>query len=58
MEMIKKFRMLTYDETVHECLYSVRYTVLPWCPVMSPQRRGTGTLEPSAILRISSLHRP
>lgn len=52
--MIKKFRMLTNNEMVHECLYSVWYTVLPCCPEMSPQRRGTAVLEPSAILRLSS----
>lgn len=45
--MIKNFRMLTYDETVHKCLYSVQYTVLPCCPERSPQTTGTG--DPSVI---------
>ena len=53
---MKKFRMLTYDETVHKCLCSVWYTVLPWCPERSPQR--TGTAEPSIIESLSSTQTP
>jgi hypothetical protein len=29
LEMIKKFRMLTFDETIHKFLYHVCYAVLP-----------------------------
>lgn len=54
--MIKKFRMLTYDETVHKCLYSVWYTVLPCCPERSPQRRGTAV--PSVIVSPSASQIP
>lgn len=54
--MMKKFRMLTYDEMVHKCLCSVWYTDLPCCPERSPQRRGTA--EPSIIVSLSSLQTP